>query len=138
MKLHTTIPPRRDGKVLIRDAKGGVIEFSNDGAGNLSGDVTDEKLLAQLLASEDFFPADEADYDAAMAIVGHVVPVHGDQDSDDEDEGADEDVDVGEDDEGSMDAMPVEGAPPAEAGPEASAASPTPAKPAKPARAKRT
>lgn len=97
MKLITTIQPRRDGTVTVRDAKGQPIVFKPDDAGVLTADVEDAALVGRLLLTNNFEPADEADHATAEALLRDAQPP-GDDDDDDDD-----------DDLGDPDAPPVEG-----------------------------
>lgn len=69
MKLLTTIEPRKTGKVIVREG-GKEYEFEAEHkGGDLVGVVGDKALVARLLASGDFYPANEGDYVAAGAIM---------------------------------------------------------------------
>ncbi len=57
MKLTSSIPPRRDGTLTARNDAGEAFVFTvQDGI--LVCDVTDEALVARLLARGDFMPVD--------------------------------------------------------------------------------
>lgn len=60
MKLQTTIAPRADGTVIVRDADGVSVAFAPNAAGELVGEVDDEKLAAHLLAGGQFFVVGDA------------------------------------------------------------------------------
>jgi hypothetical protein len=69
MKLITSIAPRRSGVVLAQGLDASVVwEFRPDSGGELSCDVTDAADVAALLATGNFYPANVADYDEAMAL----------------------------------------------------------------------
>ncbi len=71
MKLQTTIKPRKDGTVIVRNANGSAYEFKPDEHGDLVADIDDVALVAQLLKkSDDFMPQDPADFEAAAKLVG--------------------------------------------------------------------
>jgi len=116
MQLMTTIKPRRDGNVIVRNATGDQFVFKADSQGDLVADVTDAALVAQLLKSEDFVPTDPADYQEASTLVG--VASDGNDSARDSIGHTPEGSPPGEgqdepDDEGDEDAAPVEGAAPA-------------------------
>jgi hypothetical protein len=106
MKLQTTIAPRRDGTVIVRGHKGQEFKFTPDEHEELTCDVADEMLVAKLLASGNFFPADESDFAVATALVQSAVepPVEPDEPDDDHGE-----VDDLPDDTGDLNALPIEG-----------------------------
>lgn len=107
MKLNTSIQPRRSGTVLAR-AAGVVIKFAPGEDGELSADVADPVAVTELLNSGNFYPANEADYDAALALARQAA---GDDQGDDL-------GDDGDDDEGesNLTALPLEAnTPPARA-----------------------
>lgn len=68
MKLLTNIPPRRDGTVKLTEA-GVTYVFAADAVGDLVCEISDEALVARLLGSDDYQPADEADFDQAAEIL---------------------------------------------------------------------
>jgi len=70
MKLTTNIRPRLDGTVKARGADGVIYEFKPDASGELVGDVTDHATIAMLVATENFIPVDEADFEQAFALAG--------------------------------------------------------------------
>lgn len=92
MKLQTSIKPRRDGVVKATStATGKVYEFSADAdSGELACDVTDEKDIAQLLSTENFWPANPEDFDAAEQLTMQVAVLDTDGDEGDESEFDDE------------------------------------------------
>lgn len=92
MKLHTSIPPRRDGTVKVTGQDRQTYVFEVDADGELSCDVTDEATIAFLLAGGMFWPADTKDFPQAESLVA---PDEADDEPDDNDEP-------------SMDALPVE------------------------------
>lgn len=69
MKLEATILPRRDGKVSAT-VGGATYEFALDDDGRLVGEVGNADHVRHLLQTENFIPADEADYDSAAALIG--------------------------------------------------------------------
>lgn len=68
MKLITDIKPRRDG-VVVAFAGGKNWAFKADENGEIVGDVDCPEALAQLLATGNFQPYDEADLAAASILV---------------------------------------------------------------------
>lgn len=112
MKLQTSIPPRRDGTLNVTGLDGQTYAFAKGEDGELVGDVTDEATVAHLLAGGMFFPADPADFDAALELTK--VPGDGDDEQDGENQasGDDQGDEDGDDEQGDMNAMPVEAATP--------------------------
>lgn len=96
MKLQTSIKPRRDGTVTVLGKDRQTYVFVAGPDGELTADVADEATVAHLLATGNFWPADEADQEQALELVKQAQKT-------DEDEGDEED----EDDE-PVDALPVE------------------------------
>ena len=88
MKLHTSIPPRRDGTVNVLGLDGASYKFERDGEGELACDVAHEPTVAFLLDGGMFYPAEPEDFAQALAIASA---------------GADDDADLG-----SHDSPPVE------------------------------
>lgn len=88
MKLQTSITPRRDGTITLTAKDGQRCVFAAGPDGELVGDVTDEATVTELLAGGMFFPADPADFDAALALTG---AGENDGDGDGDDEGGDDD-----------------------------------------------
>ncbi len=74
MKLHTDIKPRQDGTVIVQ-GKDKEYVFKPNENGDLEADVDDSNLIEHLLKGENFWPADIADADASLSILGK-----GDQD----------------------------------------------------------
>lgn len=75
MKLATEIKPRKDGKVIVSDLSGTVMyEFTphpqDDGV--MVGDVRDDKTVAHLLSTGNFFPASEKDDARAEKLLAAV------------------------------------------------------------------
>ena len=97
MKLHTSIPPRRDGAVKVtgQDSQN-IYVFEADADGELSCDVTHEGDLAWMLGTDNFYPADPADAEKAVSLVNLA-------EAESEGEPSDED-----DDDAPIDALPVE------------------------------
>lgn len=91
MKLETTIKPRRNGTVTAEIGKA-LYTFTEDADGRLVADVSDESHVGALLATGNFIPADESDFQAGMAAVQAVVGAV-DVDADGDDDGSEEDDD---------------------------------------------
>lgn len=88
MKLQTEIKPRRDGTVIVDGVNGKKYVFvADEVSGDLVCDV-DDAAAAALLAGGLFFPADPADYDAAIVLSSDQGDDEGDDDGDDEGEEA--------------------------------------------------
>lgn len=68
MKLQTSIIPRRDGTVVVTGQDGKKYTFKTDDEGELSGEIEHAPTVASLLAGGLFYPADAADYDAALEL----------------------------------------------------------------------
>lgn len=85
MKLQTSIKPRRDGTVTVLGKDRQIHVFVADDEGLLSADVADEATVAALLATGNFWPADESDAEQALALVKQAQ-------ADDEDEDEPEDA----------------------------------------------
>lgn len=100
MKLATEIPARRDGKLSIPDVSTGsvVYEFTRHPKDQalMVGDVKDDKTVAHLLSTGNFFPASEKDDARAEQLLNAMSPAEG------EGEGEEEETDPN--------APPVEGA----------------------------
>lgn len=101
MKLETTISPRRDGTVNV-DLDGSRYTFVADSNGALVCDVENQEHATKLLCMGDrFFPADDADFEAASALVSGAntgSQAGGDDDDDEEDD----------DEPANMNAAPIE------------------------------
>lgn len=129
MKLETTITPRADGTVIVHGLDGQDHVFANDGTGVLVCEVGHDATVAHLLRQGDnFFPADEADYDRAEELMGKAAG--GKQDggsTSGASAGSEVDGDGDDDDdEADPNALPIEaGTPPASAKPKAGAAAKT-------------
>lgn len=68
MRLATSITARRDGTVRAAGMAGRSYTFTGTPPdGELVADVDDDTDLALLLATGHFYPADPADFDAALA-----------------------------------------------------------------------
>lgn len=74
MKLQTSIPPRRDGTVTVQGLDGKAYVFASNAEGDLVGEIEHEPTVAHLLAGGSFMPADEADFDAALATMQTAAP----------------------------------------------------------------
>lgn len=89
MKLLTSIPLRRDGTVTAAGPDGRSWVFrAVEGTDEAGCDVDDPAAVAALLATGNFYPADAADLDAALALVGSVAGDGAEDDEDDEDDEA--------------------------------------------------
>lgn len=100
MKLQTSIKPRRNGTVTVLGQDRQTYVFVADDDGLLTGDVADEATIAALLATGNFWPADEGDAEQALALVKEAEKAAR-ADEDDGDDGDD-------DEEEAADALPVE------------------------------
>lgn len=132
MKLLTEIKPRRDGTVRATAKDGTAYVFTPDANGDLTCDVHDEALVAALLATENFWPVDQADYESAVKLVKPVVESQANADAaasgeNDEDDGDEADDEADDEAEPNMNALPVEAKTP----PAAKPAKKVSAKPAK-------
>ena len=89
MLLLTTIKPRRDGTVVLRDSAGRAHLFQPDLNGSLVCEIDDEATLAIALRSGEFEPANEADYGRAQELLQGAAqaPQDGEDEDEDEDEG---------------------------------------------------
>lgn len=87
MKLQTNIPPRRDGTVTVLGQDRQTYVFAADDDGLLTGDVADEATIAALLATGNFWPADESDAEQALTLVKQAQAAD-EPDEDDDDEEA--------------------------------------------------
>lgn len=96
MKLHTSIPPRRDGTVKVTGQDRQTYVFEADADGELSCDVADEATLAWMLATGNFYPANPDDAERALGLVKAATAAVEPDDADDFD------------DEAVPDALPVE------------------------------
>lgn len=76
MKLLTTLAPRSNDTVILRDAslKDPIIFTRDAESRELAAEVPGEALVAQLLASGNFQPHDEADFDAADELLEKFAP----------------------------------------------------------------
>jgi hypothetical protein len=81
MKLETTISPRKDGVVNVEFGKVKYV-FAADEEGRLVADVDEESIIANLLNSGNFIPADDADFEVAALIAA---PAEESDEDDDED-----------------------------------------------------
>lgn len=88
MKLSTEIKPRTDGTVRVQGEDGQTYVFKGE---ELECEIADEATVKRLLGLGTFFPASDADHEAALALM----------DDDIEDDG-------GEDDQADPDAPPIE------------------------------
>ena len=87
MKLHTSIPPRRDGTVKVKTPAGSDYVFVADAEGELACEVADEADLTWMLKTQHFYPAEAADTSAAVELVKAAqAEEEGDEDAEDEEE----------------------------------------------------
>lgn len=91
MKLLTTIKPRTDGAVIVRDSTGKPHVFKRDDEGLLVCDIEDPALVGRLLLSNSFAPLDDADHQAAEQLMRDAGG--GDDEQGDDDDGFDGDPD---------------------------------------------
>lgn len=87
MKLQTSIKPRRDGTVTVLGQDRQTYVFAAGPDGELTADVADEATVAHLLATGNFWPADEADQEQALLLVKQAQQA--DEAEEDEDEADD-------------------------------------------------
>lgn len=98
MKLQTSIKPRLDGTVKVLGQDRQTYVFAADDEGLLTGDVSDEPTIAALLATGNFWPADESDAELALVLVKEAEKsAHAEDGEDDQD-----------DEEEPLDGLPVE------------------------------
>lgn len=86
MKLQTSIKPRRDGTVTVLGQDRQAYVFVADDDGLLTGDVADQATVAHLLATGNFWPADEADQEQALALVKEAEKAAQAEEGEDDDE----------------------------------------------------
>lgn len=86
MKLQTSIKPRRDGTVTVLGKDRQTYVFVADDEGLLTGDVSDEPTIAALLATGNFWPADESDAELALVLVKEAEKSAGAEDGEDDDQ----------------------------------------------------
>ena len=84
MKLITSVQARLDGSV-IAECDGQSYVFLPNTDGELECDVTDDADVAALLATSNFHPASEADFDEALALTATASGDDADDESDDDD-----------------------------------------------------
>lgn len=87
MKLQTSIKPRRDGTVTVLGQDRQTYVFAAGPDGELTAEVADQATVAHLLATGNFWPADEADQEQALALVRQAQGDDEDEDDEDEPEG---------------------------------------------------
>ena len=97
MKLQTSIKPRMDGTVIVEGKDGQSYTFVQDDAGDLTGDIGHEETVAHLLAGGLFYPADPADFEAAVALAATANPP------------AEPEPEAEKEDDVDMTALPIEG-----------------------------
>lgn len=112
MQLHTSIKPRRDGTVRVLGEDGQAYVFRAGQDGELSCDVTDKATAAKLLRGDLFWPANDADMDAALALTGEGGADGGSGSGEDSlpggDPDGDDDPDSDDDDQPDANALPQE------------------------------
>jgi len=89
VKLQTSIKPRRDGTVTVLGQDRQTYVFAAGPDGELTADVADESTVAHLLATGNFWPADEADQEQALELVKQAQKADEADEDDDEDEADD-------------------------------------------------
>lgn len=87
MKLQTSIRPRRDGTVTVLGQDRQTYVFAAGPDGELTAEVADQATVAHLLATGNFWPADEADQEQALLLVKQAQQA--DEAEEDEDEADD-------------------------------------------------
>lgn len=87
MKLQTSIKPRRDGTVTVLGQDRQTYVFAAGPDGELTAEVADQATVAHLLATGNFWPADEADQEQALLLVKQAQQA--DEAEEDEDEADD-------------------------------------------------
>lgn len=85
MKIQANTRPRSDGTVIYRNGEQKIV-FATDESGFPVAEVDDDAVIAQLLSSRNFEPANERDFERAEALLA--APAEAD-DEDDDDEPAD-------------------------------------------------
>lgn len=90
MELQTSIRPRRDGTVNVVGEDGVTYTFKTGADGVLSCDVADDATVARLLTLGDFYPANEQDFQAAVALAQSATPPSDDDDDGDDGDDGDE------------------------------------------------
>lgn len=70
MKLTTSIPPRKDGTVRVTVLGNDAYVFQAGASGELECEVLNKSAIVALLQTGNFYPADEADFEAAMDVMG--------------------------------------------------------------------
>lgn len=115
MLLQTSIKPRREGVVIAIGLDRARLVFSPNAAGELESEVTHAATIAHLIGTQNFYPADEADFDAALKLSSTALATEteapgpvGPVDLAALQQKTDAELDL-DDDEGDPDAMPVEG-----------------------------
>jgi len=68
MKLETNVPPRKDGTVTTQFGAD-VYRFTSDNSDAMVCEVSNPEHVAFLLSTGNFYPAYEADYAAAAALL---------------------------------------------------------------------
>lgn len=69
MLIETSIKARSNKTVRLTTPQGRAIVFTDDGAGHLVAEVTNEADLAFVLSRGEFSPFDEADFSQAESLI---------------------------------------------------------------------
>lgn len=83
MRLETSIQPRRDGSVTAVVGNARYVFTSVPPDGSLQADVDNDQDASYLLSTGNFYPANEADYANASAMLAE--PEEGGYEDDDDD-----------------------------------------------------
>lgn len=70
MKLTTSIQPRKDGTLRVTVLENDAYVFRANESGELECEVLDKRAIVALLQTGNFYPANEADFEAAMDVMG--------------------------------------------------------------------
>lgn len=70
MKLTTSIQPRKDGTLRVTVLENDAYVFRASESGELECEVLDKRAIVALLQTGNFYPANEADFEAAMDVMG--------------------------------------------------------------------
>jgi hypothetical protein len=114
MKLQTSIKPRRNGVVLVTGLDQVQYTFAPAESAELECDIAHEPTIKHLLATQNFYPASEQDFQQALqlaqtaAVPGDLGAPGGEPNLASLSAKADADLDE-PDDEGDLDALPLEG-----------------------------
>lgn len=118
MLLQTSIKPRRDGAVIVTGLDGARLVFAPNAEGELECAVDHDPTVAHLIATQNFYPANEADFNTAMTLAQKAQSTQTEPEAAGAPAGepnlaalaqkSDDELDL-EDDEGDPNALPVEG-----------------------------